>query len=194
MKYMEKGGFQSQPLMRLTLGLTLVFLVGFWITNFAVYFSRMDLRPSSVVSYYNGSEEEFRPARSAASMLETSHTHLPMMGMVLLFLTHLAIFAPLSKPAKTALILTTFVSAALEEGGGWLVRFVDPGLAAVKIVGFLGLQAAIGFLLGSLGVFLWRSAGAPAPAAGALERRKPRRAGGLRGEPATLSAPPAQEP
>ena len=69
MKHMEKGGFQSQPLMRLTLGLTLLFLVGFWITNFAVYFSRMGLWPSSVVAYYNGSEADFRPPRSAESML-----------------------------------------------------------------------------------------------------------------------------
>jgi hypothetical protein len=162
MKYMEKGGFQSQPLMRLTLGLTLVFLVGFWVTNFAVYFSRMGLRPASVVSYYNGSEEDFRPPRSTASMLETSHVHLPMMGMVLLFLTHLTIFVPLPRPAKTGLIVSTFVSALLEEGAGWLVRFVSPDFAVLKVVGFIGLQSAILFLLGSLAVFLWVAAGAPA--------------------------------
>ena len=100
----------------------------------------------------------------------------------------------LRRRRKIALIVAAFVSAALEEGGGWLVRFLDPGFAAVKIVGFLGLQSAIGFLLASLAVFLWKSAGAPAPAAGALERRKPLRAGGLRGEAATLSAPAAREP
>jgi len=156
-KYMEKGGFQSQPLMRLTLGLTLLFLVGFWLTNFAVYFSRMGLRPSSVVAYYNGSEADFRPPRSAESMLETSHMHLPMMGMVLLFLTHLAIFVPLPKPAKSALIAATFASAVLEEGAGWLVRFVSPGFAPLKVIGFVGLQAAIFFLLSALGVFLWKA-------------------------------------
>jgi len=158
-KFMEKGGFQTQPLMRLTLGLTLLFLAAFWVTNFAVYFSRMSLRPASVVAYYNGSEADFRPPRSAESMLETSHMHLPVMGMVLLFLTHLAIFVPLPKPAKTALIATTFGSAVLEEGAGWLVRYVSPAFAPLKVLGFVGLQAAIFFLLGALGVFLSKASG-----------------------------------
>ena len=103
MKYMQEGGFQNNPLMRLTLGLTLALLVGFWATNIGMYFSRMNLRPSSVVAYYKGSEEDFRPPRSAASMLETTHMHLPMMGMVLLFLTHLVIFVPLPRGARVGL-------------------------------------------------------------------------------------------
>jgi len=158
MKYMQEGGFQSNPLMRLTLALTLALLVGFWLTNFAMYFSRMGLDPRSVVAYYNGSEEDFRPARSAASMLETTHMHLPMMGIVLLFLTHLAIFVPLPRGLKTAFIVATFLSAVLEEGGGWLVRFVSPAFAPLKIVGFVGLQSSIAFLLGALGLFLLRAA------------------------------------
>jgi len=157
-KYMEKGGFQSQPLMRLTLALTLGLLVAFWLTNFAVYFSRMGLSPRSVAAYYNGSEEEFRPPRSAESMLETTHMHLPMMGMVLLFLTHLTIFVPLPRGAKTALIVGAFVSALLEEGTGWLVRFVSPAFAPLKVVGFVGLQSAIFLLLAALALFLLRAA------------------------------------
>jgi hypothetical protein len=154
MKYMQEGGFQAHPLMRATIGLTLILLLGFWITNFAMYFSRMGLAPRSVVSYYNGSEEEFRPPRSAASMLETTHAHLPMMGMVLLFLTHLAIFAPIPRGAKIGFVAISFASAALDEGAGWLVRFVSPAFAPLKVVGFLGLQAAIGVLLLVLALFL----------------------------------------
>jgi hypothetical protein len=105
-----------------------------------------------------------------------------MMGMVLLFLTHLAIFIPAGKPAKTALVAATFLSAALEEAGGWLVRFVSPSLAPLKIIGFVGLQAAILFLLAALGVYLWRAAKAPEPAA--PERKRTRRAAvALQGEP-----------
>ncbi|HET7290810.1 MAG TPA: hypothetical protein VFM88_00165 [Vicinamibacteria bacterium] len=154
MKHMENGGFQGHPLMRATIGLTLSLLMAFWITNFAMYFGRMGLTSRSVVAYYNGSEEEFRPPRSAASMLETTHAHLPMMGMVLLFLTHLAIFAPIPRGAKVGLIGAAFVSAVLDEGGGWLVRFVSPALAPVKIGGFVGLQAAIAALLLVLAAFL----------------------------------------
>jgi hypothetical protein len=157
-RYMQDGGFQNNPLMRLTLALTLVLLLGFWATNFGMYFSRMSLRPASVVEYYNGSEAAYTPPRSAASMLETTHMHLPMMGMVLLFLTHLLIFVPLSRRTKIAFIASAFVSALLEEGTGWLVRFVSPAFAWLKPLGFIGMQATIGFLLGSLALFLIRAA------------------------------------
>jgi hypothetical protein len=158
MRYMEKGGFETHPLMRLTLALSLVLLFGFWLTNFGLYFARMSLRPSSVVTYYNGSEEEFRPPRSTESMLETTHMHLPMMAVVLLFLTHLTIFVPLPRRTKTALIIGTFVCAALQEGGGWLVRYASPVCAPLKVVGFVGLQAGILFLLAAIAVFLAKAA------------------------------------
>ncbi len=154
MKYMQDGGFQNNPLMRLTLALTLALLFGFWLTNAGMYFTRMDLRPASVVSYYNGSEEDFRPARSGAELLEATHMHLPMMGMVILFLTHLLIFVPMSRGAKVGFIVCAFVAALLQEGSGWLVRFVSPSFAPLKVLGFLGLQGALAFLLLRLGIFI----------------------------------------
>lgn len=156
MKYMQTGGFQGQPLMRLTLGLTLVFLVFFVGTGFALYFSRMSLDPASVVSYYNGSEDEFRPARTAGSMLEVTHSHLAMMALVLLVLTHLFIFAPFSRRVKLWSISLAFVFGLLSESGGWLVRFVDPLFAPVKVVGFVGLQLTLIFLLVVLGAYVMR--------------------------------------
>lgn len=173
MRYMQEGGFQSNPLMRLTVALTLGLLAAFWVTNLGMYFSRMDLRPASVVTYYNGSEEDFRPPRTAASMLETTHIHLPMMGMVLLFLTHLVIFIPMSRAAKVAFIATTFTSAVMEEGAGWLVRFASPAFAPLKVIGFVGLQSCLAFLIGALAVFLLGAARrqALANAAGVRERK-----------------------
>jgi hypothetical protein len=169
---MQEGGFQTNPLMRLTLALTLALLVGFWVTNVAMYFSRMDLRPSSVVAYYNGSEEEFQAPRSAASMLETTHMHLPMMGIVLLFLTHLATFVPMPRGAKVTFIVGAFLSAVFEEGAGWLVRFVSPSFAPLKVVGFVGLQAAILFLIISLASFLAMAARRQAATRAAMARER----------------------
>jgi hypothetical protein len=158
MKYMQEGGFQNHALMRLTLALTLLLLLAFWVTNLGMYFSRMSLTPASVVTYYHGSEADFVPPRSFASMVETTHMHLPMMGIVLLFLTHLLIFVPMRRQAKVAFIASAFVFALLEEGGGWLVRFVSPKLALVKVIGFLGLQASLAYLIVALGLFLFRAA------------------------------------
>jgi PilZ domain-containing protein len=157
MKYLQEGGFQRNPMMRLTLGFSLSLLMVFWISGWAMYFQHMDLRPASVVDYYNGNEAEFRNPQSAASMTETLHIHMAMMSMVLLMLTHLVIFIPMARLTKVLLISVTFLSAFAEEGGGWLVRFVSPSFAPVKILGMLGLQAAMAILMGLLGAFLLRA-------------------------------------
>ena len=157
MKYMQEGGFQKNPLMRLTLGFSLGLLLVFWVTAWAMYFQRMDLRPSSVVDYYNGNEAEFRNPQSASSMTETLHIHMAMMSVVLLLLTHLVIFIPMPQRTKIWLITGTFVSALAEEGGGWLVRFVSPSFAPVKILGLLGLQGTTAILMGLLAAFLLRA-------------------------------------
>jgi hypothetical protein len=154
MKYMERGGFQSQALMRLTLGLSIGLLSLFWVTNFALFFSRLGFTPASVAAYYLGSEAEYRAPRTAGAMLEVTHAHLPMMALVLLLLTHLLIFAPYSKRTRVLLIVGAFVSAALDEGAGWLVRFVHPGFAVVKLAAFASLQGILAFLLVALALFL----------------------------------------
>lgn len=154
MKYMEKGGFQSQALMRATLGWTLVLLSGFWVTNLVLFVSRLGVTPASVAAYYLGSEADFRPPRTAGAMLEVTHAHLPMMALVVLLLTHLMIFAPYSKRAKIALIAAAFLSAFLDEGAGWLVRFVHPGFAWLKLLAFVTLQGILAFLLVGLALYL----------------------------------------
>jgi hypothetical protein len=156
MKYMQNGSFQSQPLMRLTLLFTMLLLAGFWISNFALYFASMNLTPQSVVEYYRGSEADYRLPRTYQTMLEVTHMHLPMMAVVLLLLTHLLIFTPLSWRAKVSVIAAAFSSALAFESGGWLVRFVHPQFAWLKIAGFILLQATIAFLLATLAHSLWR--------------------------------------
>ncbi len=155
MKYMESGGFQNHPLMRLTISLTLLLLLGFWVTNLVLYLSKMGLSPESVVTYYNGSEEEFLPPRTMGSMLEVTHAHLAMMAMVLLLLTHLVIFSPFGNGLKLFLVWATFSAAVASESGGWLVRFVSPSLAPVKIAGFFALEALLGILLAVIAWNLW---------------------------------------
>ena len=154
MKYMERGGFQTQELMRWTLGATCILLAGFWITNWILFVSRLGWTPGSIVSYYRGSEAEFRPPRTAGAMLEVTHSHLAMMALVMLLLTHLLIFAPYSRRAKLWMIGIAFGSALFEEGSGWLVRFVDAGFSWLKLVSFWALQGILAFLLVGLVMFL----------------------------------------
>jgi len=157
MKYMQTGGFQNHPLMKLTIGLTLVFIAGLWITNFFLYFSKMNLTPQSVVTYYRGSETDFVVARTFQSLLEVTHFHLPMMAIVVLLLTHLLIFAPFKDQTKVIFIVISFVSGFLNEAASWLVRFVSPSFALLKIGSFLTFQGILAFLILALAWFLWVS-------------------------------------
>ena len=154
MKYLQSGGFQNQPAMRLTLGLALLLLAGFWVTNVALYFAHMSLDPASVVIYYRGNEAEFVPARTALGMLEVTHMHLPMFALVLLLLTHLLIFAPVRSTFRIGFIVAAFLSALLSEAAGWLTRFVHPGFAWLKVGMFVVFQLMLGGLIVGLALFL----------------------------------------
>ncbi|RMD91882.1 MAG: hypothetical protein D6813_06915 [Calditrichaeota bacterium] len=151
---MINGSFQKHDLMKLTLILTLLFLTGFWFTNFALYFAKMGFTPQSVVSYYRGSEEQYRLPRTYQSMLEVTHGHLAMMPVVILLLTHLLIFAPYTNKTKVSFIVGGFSLAILNEGAGWLVRFVHPAFAWLKLVAFFSFQTILGFLIVALALFL----------------------------------------
>ena len=157
MKYMQTGGFQTNPLMRLSLTWTLVFAAGLWVTNAAMYFQRMSLAPSSVEAYYLGSVEEYSQPRSAASLLEVSHAHLATMGVMILLLTHLALFAPWEDRTKKWVIALGFGSSFVGEASGWLVRFVSSDFAVLKIICFLTFQGVLAFLIAVLGMFLFKA-------------------------------------
>jgi len=149
------AGFRSNPLMRLTLTAALVFIVFLWVTNVALYFTKMSMDPKSVSAYYLGDEESYRPPRTAGSMLEVTHGHMAAMALVLLLVTHLYIFVPGRHGAKVAAIVTTFAAALLDEGSGWLVRFVSPAFAPQKVAGFVIFQGSLAWLVARLGWFLW---------------------------------------
>ena len=155
MKYLQNGGFRNHPLMRLTLGCTLVLLTGLWLTNALMYFRNMSLDPASVAAYYRGSETEFMEPRTYGAMLEVTHMHLPMMALVLLLLTHLAIFMPWSMRARATLIVATFSFALGGEAASWLVRYVHPAWAPLKVLCFIGLEGTLLVLLSGLAVYLF---------------------------------------
>jgi hypothetical protein len=148
LRFVITGEWNRNRLLQTIIACYALYVAALWLTNALLYFDKMSLTPGSVVAYYIGSEAEFRPPRSYQGMLEIAHFHLFAMGMLLLVLTHLVLFVPVSVRTKVAMIAFPFLSAALDEGGGWLVRFVDPAFAWVKIAGFLALQASLAVLIG----------------------------------------------
>lgn len=132
-------------MLRMVLLFFLVYVLLFWCTNWAVWLTRMDLTPGSVATYYRGdpANEFGQPPRPVASLAEQSHFHLFAMGILVMTLTHLLLFLPTAVRTKATLIGLTFGSAILVEACSWLIRFVHPGFAWVKIGSFLVLQGAL---------------------------------------------------
>jgi len=151
MRFVVTGEWRENHLLRLILAAFLLYALVFWLTNWLLYFARMELSYASVVEFYRGAEEHFREPRSYIVLLEISHAHLFAMGILLLTVTHLLLFVPLPIPAKVLLIVGSFVGALLDETGGWLVRFAHPGFAYAKIAGFLTLQITLGIMLAVVG-------------------------------------------
>jgi len=147
MRFVITGEWSKNRLLQLIIVLFVVYVAALWLTNALLYFHKMGLTYTSVTEYYLGSEEKFLQPRSYQGMLEISHFHLFAMGILLLTLTHLMLFVPLRAEIKPWFIVIPFTAALLDEGGGWLVRFVHPLFAYVKIAGFVILEGSLAVLI-----------------------------------------------
>jgi hypothetical protein len=151
-RFVVTGELNRNRLLQVIVALYCTYVALLWLTNALLYFHKMDLTVASVAGYYRGSEELFLSPKSYQGMLEVSHFHLFAMGMLLLVLTHLMLFVPLRAAQKAWLIALPFAAGLLDEGAGWLVRFVHPAFAVAKIAGFLLLQASLAALVA---ISLW---------------------------------------
>jgi hypothetical protein len=152
LRFTVTGEWDHNRLLQLVVVLYCFFVILLWATNWMLYFDAMDFTTASVVNHYLGNEEEFRAPRTYRGMVELAHFHLFAMGMLMMVLTHLALFVPIRPGWKAALIVVPFVSALCSEGSGWLVRYAGAGFAWTKIAGILLLQGSLAALVA---ISLW---------------------------------------
>lgn len=148
MRFFISAEWTHNSLLKLIVFFFLLYVAFFWVTNTLLYFLKMGLTYQSVVDYYLGSEEKFLQPRSYQGLLEISHFHLFSMGILMLTLTHLLLFVPLGPRWKALWIVLSFGSAFGDEAASWLIRFVHPGFAFLKIGSFLTLQATLLVVMG----------------------------------------------
>lgn len=152
MRFTVSPDWKNNQLLRLVLVWFLVFVGLLWLTNGLLYFSQMGLTPASVVRHYLGNEAEFLQPRSFKVLLEITHFHLFAMGILVLTMTHLVLFVPLSNRMKAWIVSLAFASALADESAGWLIRYVSPAFAYLKIGGFLVLEMTLALMVGAV---LW---------------------------------------
>jgi len=156
MRFVVTGEWTRNRLLKAIVACFLAYTAILWVTNIGLYFSKMSLSPSSVVDYFRGNEERFLEPRSWIGLLEQLHFHSFAMGILLLTLTHLLLFVPLTMRVKALGICTAFGFGVTGELSGWAVRYLSPGFAYLKIGSFLCLQGVILWLMVLVGRELWR--------------------------------------
>lgn len=147
MRFVVTGEWTRNELLRLIVIFFLIYIAAFWVTNLLLFVHKMGFSYTEVVEYYRGSEERYTQPRSYQGLLEVSHFHLFAMGILMLTLTHLILFVPLEIRTKFIFIVSAFGSAFLDEASSWLVRFVSPLFAYLKLGSFVVLQVTILLLI-----------------------------------------------
>ena len=151
MRFVVTGEWTRNRLLKVIVWCFLAYTLILWVTNAGLFFAKMSLTPSSVVEYYRGNEDKFLQPRSLQGLMETLHFHAFAMGILLMTLTHLVLFVPISMRTKAIGIAVAFSSGILGELSGWGVRFVHPGFAYLKILCFLLLEGSILWLVIAVG-------------------------------------------
>jgi hypothetical protein len=147
MRFVISGEWTRNRLLKVIVSCFLAYTFILWVSNAALYFSKMSLLPSSVVRYYLGDEQQYLEPRSFGGMLEILHFHSFAMGILLLTLTHLLLFVPLSSRTKAVGIAGAFISGIADELSGWGVRFVHPAFAYAKVFFFVALEGVLLWLM-----------------------------------------------
>ena len=158
MRFVISGEWTRNSLLRVIVLCFLAYTFILWLTNAGMYFAKMGLTPSSVIDYYRGNEERYLQPRSLQGLLEVLHFHAFAMGMLLMTLTHLLLFVPISMRIKAWGIAIAFVSGITGELAGWAVRFVHPLFAYLKIASFLTLEGVLLWLMILVGRALFTKA------------------------------------
>ena len=147
MKFLTKGDFNNSRLLQIILVFTLVYVLLLWVTNLLLYSERIGFTYDAIVNYYLGSEEEFKNPVSYIGLLEATHWHLFVFAMALLLVNHLTVFSNLNQFLKLFLIIVSFLSGLGDMSAGWLIRFVSPSFAYLKLWSFIVFQISFLILL-----------------------------------------------
>ena len=123
MRYFISNDINKNDLLKIIIGFTILFFVFLWITNLLLYL-QIGFSYESVVQYYLGSEESFRPAKSYIGLLQESHFHFFSMAILLVTLNHLILFASIKniykgKTPKANELINVKDLNKFDSIGGW---------------------------------------------------------------------------
>jgi hypothetical protein len=113
-------------------------LVGM-VTMGAFQVSHIGPSPSRAAAYYRGGESggQMTFAKTFRELVEVTHFHSFIMGMVYLVLAHLFLATGVSAGVKRSVIVIGFAGLAGDLVSPWLIRYVAGELAYVQLVSWV---------------------------------------------------------
>lgn len=158
MRFFISPDIRKNQLLRQVVLWSLVYAFVFWVSDWPFY-AKIGFSYPAIVEYYRGSEAAFRAPKSFFGLLEETHFHAFAMMVFLMTLNHLLLFTGAPRWVKAGAIHVSFGSALADMASGWLIRFVHPGFALLKMGSFLALQGSLLVILVVLWVYAWRVEG-----------------------------------
>jgi hypothetical protein len=128
-------------LLKLVIFFFSLLLIGFFFTNLLAFYSKMGFSLGSIKEYYLGNPEKFLKPKTFEGMFKVFYPHIISMAVFSLAVGHFLIFAgsSLSIPLGIGLFLFSF----LDNLSGFLIRFLHPDFAFLKLLSFVALQGII---------------------------------------------------
>lgn len=140
--FTRKGSWlnQSSLEIRWIYSLFLVFALVGHLSFIAISVYRIGPGFADIVAHYRGSEEgEMAFPKEFITLLEVTHFHAYIEGIVLLVLAHLFVAAPLSQRMKLGVVGVSFGSTFLDLTSPWTVRYLSPYAAYGQIFAWIGM-------------------------------------------------------
>jgi hypothetical protein len=126
-------------------GFLLVVLVGM-ATMAAFQLYHIGPLPSRIAAYYRGGEVggQMTFPKTVRELVEVTHFHSFVMGVVYLVLAHLFVATPLRPVLKQWFIVLAFAGLATDLLAPWLVRYVSGGFAYLQLGAWLAEWVGLG--------------------------------------------------
>ncbi len=122
--------------LRLVYGGFLLFTAVGLLTQAGFQIERIGWSPARIATYYRGGEtgETMSFAKPLGHLVEVTHAHAFMMGVVFLVLAHLFAASSVIPRATGTIIGVTFAGMFGDLVAPWLIRYVAAGFAWLQVV------------------------------------------------------------
>jgi magnesium-transporting ATPase (P-type) len=117
----------------------LIFMIVGFATIGGYEFRQIGFHAQAVIEHYRGSSEEGMVfPKSFQTLLETTHFHAFIMGVIYLTLAHLFLATEVSRRMKMSLVIVGFICTFLDLLLPWAVRYLSSRFAPVLLAAWVG--------------------------------------------------------